>query len=189
MTSDSNDNERRAWVLAALEQHEGRLTRYAMRILGDEASARDAVQHAFLRLCDQQPSELNGRLAAWLYAVCRNKALDQVRRSGRCGQLERTDSDCLAGRELDPAEAIERQDLAGWLRLLMDSLPAHLREVLDLWLDGLSYDEMADITQQTNGHIRVLVHRALTRLREHPRTRKLLDNEAPPKKSKARSSS
>ena len=63
--------DKRAWVLAALEEFELRLLRYALRLLGDESSARDAVQHAFLRLCGESPDEHTRPLAPWLFAVVR----------------------------------------------------------------------------------------------------------------------
>src|SRR4051812_47542733 len=74
---------RREWVLAALDQYEGRLLSYAQRLLGDPDQARDVVQFTFLRLCDQSPEEIDDRLAQWLYTVCRNRALDLLR--GRVG--------------------------------------------------------------------------------------------------------
>jgi RNA polymerase sigma-70 factor (ECF subfamily) len=178
MTNDGNVDDQREWVLSALDEYEGRLTRYVTRIVGDEEAARDAVQHAFLRLCDQSPAELNGRLAPWLYAVCRNKALDHLRRNGRVESLDGSQSREIAGRELDPALAAEREDLGTWLRELVEALPTKLREVIDLWLDGFSYSQIGEITNRTPGHVRVVVHRAMTRLREHPRTRELLRDES-----------
>ncbi|MCA9118646.1 MAG: sigma-70 family RNA polymerase sigma factor [Planctomycetaceae bacterium] len=180
MPHDGNGCEKRQWVLAALDQHEVRLTRYAARLAGDEEAARDAVQHVFLRLCDQQPAELNGRLLPWLYTVCRNKILDQLRREGRFESLDKADSSMVPGREPDPAAITEQQDLGEWLRELVEALPTSLREVLNLWLDGFSHIEISEITDRTPGHVRVLVHRALTRLREHPRTRDLLAEEHSP---------
>lgn len=176
MANDGNDH--REWVLSALDEYEGRLTRYATRILSDEEAARDAVQHAFLRLCDQSQTELNGRLAPWLYAVCRNKALDHLRRNGRHESLNGSQLHEIAGRELDPALAAEREDLGTWLRELVEALPTKLREVIGLWLDGFSYTEIAEITNRTPGHVRVVVHRAMTKLREHPRIRGLLRDES-----------
>lgn len=178
MVNDGNGDDTRQWVLSALDEYEGRLTRYVTRILGDEEAAHDAVQHAFLRLCDQSPTELNGRLAPWLYAVCRNKALDQLRRNGRHESLDGSQTNEIAGRELDPALAAEQQDLGLWLRELVEALPTKLREVIDLWLDGFSYTEIGEITDRTPGHVRVVVHRAMTKLRKHPRTRELLRDEA-----------
>ena len=183
MANNGNGYDQRGWVLSALDQYESRLIRYAARILGDEDAARDAVQHAFLRLCDQDREQLDGRLAPWLYTVCRNKAVDQLRRSGRHESLDGeslpgSPTRQITGRETDPAVAAERRDLAAWLRSLVDALPSKLREVIDLWLDGFSYREIAEITSRSDGHIRVMVHRALTRLREHPQIRELLNEQA-----------
>ena len=86
----------------------------------------------------------------------------------------------VAGSGFGPAA--EQQDLGAWLRELVEALPTSLREVVDLWLDGFSHSEIAEITDRTPGHVRVLVHRALTRLREHPRTRELLAEDSSPKK-------
>ncbi len=169
----------RQWVLAALKQFEGRLSRYAARLLGDDESARDAVQHTFLRLCDERADELSDRLAAWLFAVCRNKALDMLRRNGR----DRPGSDEVpedpAGREPDPADALEQEDVHAGLRRLVDALPARQREVIDLWLEGFNYQQIAEITGRTEGSSRVTVHRVLHRLRQHPWTRRLFDEDNP----------
>src|SRR4051794_9238404 len=84
--------DKRAWVLAALEEFELRLVRYALRLLGDESSARDAVQHAFLRLCGESPEDhepfAERPLAPWLFAVVRNRTIDLLRERGRAGSLE-----------------------------------------------------------------------------------------------------
>jgi len=60
----------------------GKLTRYAAHILGDNDRARDVVQDTFVRLWETDRSEI-AQLRDWLYAVCRNRAID-VRRRERC---------------------------------------------------------------------------------------------------------
>jgi RNA polymerase sigma-70 factor (ECF subfamily) len=156
---------RRRDVLAALAEYEARLTRYAVRLLGDLDLARDAVQHAFVRLCDEPPLAKD-RLAAWLYAVCRNKAFDHLRRGRRDESLAGPVFDELTGREPDPAEAAETGDQAAWVRRQFIHLPLPQREALGLWSEGFAYREIAEITCRTEGNIRVLVHRGLTTLRE-----------------------
>ena len=74
------EHNHRQWVLAVLNRYERRLMRFAARLLHDQDAARDAVQHTFLRLCDQQPADLDDRLALWLFTVCRNKAMDLMGR-------------------------------------------------------------------------------------------------------------
>src|SRR4029079_3549166 len=77
------ETTRRAWVLSALDEFEGKLLRYAQRLLGNLDEARDVVQFVFLRLCDETPDNLDDRLAQWLHTVCRNRALDVLRAGGR----------------------------------------------------------------------------------------------------------
>jgi len=178
-------DERRAWVLSALDEYEGRLTRYALRLVGDLDLARDAVQHTFLKLCDGACSPLveqedRSRLAAWLYTVCRNRATDLLRTHARERQAEAEHADQPSSHEADPAAAAEEADFADLLRRLMGGLPASQREAIDLWAEGFAYAEIARIVERHEGHVRVLVHRGLKALREHPQVRELLEL---PKKS------
>lgn len=174
------EQNRREWVLAALEQYEDRLLRYAQRLLGDLDLARDVVQFAFLRLCDAKQAEVEGRLAQWLFTVCRNKALDVQRRVAVGREADHGDPGLSAGqlsREVDPAAAAEDAELHGLLVLLVETLPPSQREALDLWAEGFSYAEIAEIAGRQEGHIRVLVHRGLKALREHPQVRELMREE------------
>jgi RNA polymerase sigma factor (sigma-70 family) len=185
--------DRRQWVLAALDQFEARLLHYAERLLGDLDEARDVVQFVFLRLCDESPEEIGDRLAQWLYTVCRNRALDVLRASGRVvvGWASPTDpnqggghsppygcSEPRSGRETDPADAAEQGELHALLRQLVDQLPGSQREAIDLWTEGFRYVEISRILARHEGHVRVLVHRGLKTLREHPQVRALLLEDA-----------
>jgi RNA polymerase sigma-70 factor (ECF subfamily) len=194
-------DDRRQWVIAALDQFEGRLLRYAQRLLGDLDEARDVVQFVFLRLCDERPEEIGERLAQWLYKVCRNRCVDVVRASGR----ERSNGKATVGqlvdhgtlglpfgqpqppggsggqsppyeaqsREVDPADSVEKTELHALLRELVEDLPTGQREALDLWADGFTYAEIGHITGREEVHVRVLVHRGLKTVREHPQVRAL----------------
>ena len=171
--------DKREWVLAALRQYEARLVRYAARLLGDGEGARDVVQFAFLRLCEQEPEQLAGRMPAWLYTVCRNKALDHLRRDGGPNGSPRPPEEAaeMPSSEPDPAYRIEREDLHRQLWRCVDTLPDGQREAIELWTHGFSYKEISTITGRSQGNIRVLVHRGLARLREHPQVRNWLAEE------------
>jgi RNA polymerase sigma-70 factor (ECF subfamily) len=162
----ANPGSRRQWVVAALDRYEAPLVRYAVSIVGDGDSAREAVQHTFLQLCEQSGTELHGREAAWLFRVCRNKALDLVRLRRRHTGDGESDLATLTGREPDPADFVERQDLCGELGRMLADLPCSQREAIHLWCDGFSYREIAKIAELSEGNVRVLVHRGITRLRE-----------------------
>ncbi len=162
-----NPGTRRQWVLAVLDRFEAPLVRYAVRLLGDGDSAREAVQHAFLQLCERTAEEFSkGGEAPWLFRVCRNKAMDLIRlRQRHTGQSE-AGLAALVGREPDPAEQAERQDLCGELARRMAQLPAGQREAIDLWCEGFSYRQISEIAGQSEGNVRVLVHRAIKQLRQ-----------------------
>src|SRR5262245_33832383 len=150
------EQNRRQWVLAALDQFEGRLLRYAQRLLGDLDSARDVVQFAFLRLCDTKQAEVEERLAQWLFTVCRNRALDVQRSKVREGVAVGREANHSEGglrvdplsREVDPASAAENAELHGLVLLLVETLPPSQREALDLWSEGFSYAEIAAIVDR-----------------------------------------
>ena len=87
-------SDRMEWMRSALAEHEGPLLRYAVRLTGNLERARDVVQDTFLRLCREHPERLNSHLPAWLFTVCRNRALDLLRKEGRTTAL--TDADLAA---------------------------------------------------------------------------------------------
>ncbi len=179
----STSSETHLWLLEAVDQYEKPLTRYARRLLGDFDLAADAVQHAFLALCGEPRGRVGDRVAPWLYRVCRNRAVDHLRRAGReqslvadpaANTLRETAAFHEDASSIDPAIAVERADLASRLHELLRDLPASQRETIDLWCEGFSYREIAAISGRQEGHVRVLAHRGLTALRQHPLVRQLL---------------
>jgi RNA polymerase sigma factor (sigma-70 family) len=173
--SQTGTCEHREWVLSILEQYECRLVRYVTRMLGDEDSARDVVQFAFMQLCRQSPQKLDGREAQWIFTVCRNRAVDSIRQRRRSRSLEQMSAGPGADQGPDPAVAAERNDLHAKLREAVAQLPEAQREAIDLWTEGFSYREIAQITGNRQGQLRVLVHRALKRLRGDPAVKRLAE--------------
>jgi RNA polymerase sigma-70 factor (ECF subfamily) len=195
----SRQEDQRRWVLAALDEYEGRLVRYALRLVGDLETARDVVQHTFLRLCDERPEAIGECLAQWLYTVCRNRSIDVLRVNGRerTGQTTHEESLGLTGsrpwltdRNSDPAHSAEHAELYAWLRTLVEQLPSGQREAIDLWAEGFSYAEISRVLDRHEGHVRVLVHRGLTTIRQHPQVQSLMRESheiVPPPRAHARS--
>lgn len=173
MLAHAGPEQRREWVLDAVRRYEASLVRYAWRLVGDEHTARDIVQHAFLRLCDQSPEELEGRMAQWLYAVCRNKAVDCLRSRKRAGAAGDFELPRCESKERDPADVAEQRDLVEQVGRLIADLPGGQREAISLWAEGLTYRDIAETLQTTEGNVRVLMHRAIKRLREHAMAQKL----------------
>lgn len=158
--------EKARWVRGCLERFEGPLLLYAGRLLGDPHGAQDVVQEAFVRLLAQDPAAVDPRIPAWLYAVCRNLAMDRLRR-GRI--MERSATPLLderAGGRDDPAAAAALRDDAAAALRAVDGLPDRQREaVLLRFSHGLSYRETAEVMDVTVSHVGVLLHEALKTLR------------------------
>lgn len=154
-------------VIRAQREHEAALRRYATRLLQDESRARDVVQESLLALGRQSEGErraLRPRLAAWLFTVCRRKALNVLRAESWLSPLD--DAPPAAAPEASPASAMVRTEDRGQLLVLVGRLPERQREVVRLrYQEGLSYQEISDRTGYAVGYVGVLLHSALQALR------------------------
>lgn len=155
---------RLTWIQSALTQYEGPLTGYAARITGNADSARDVVQEVFLRLCKQDRGELNGRLAPWLYAVCRNHALDVVRKNGRVKSIG--DTADIDASDRDPATEAESREGTGRIVEMLTHLSDNQQDVIRLrFQHGLSYKEIAEVTKLNVSNVGYLIHTGLAAIR------------------------
>jgi RNA polymerase sigma-70 factor (ECF subfamily) len=151
-------------VLEALTRYEQPLLRFAATIAGPEA-ARDTVQDVFLELCKEPWDKVEGHLAAWLFTVCRNKAISHRRKVARHDEVE--EEHVVAEEDRSPERAFEQKESAGRVARAMEGLSARDREVVALkFAGGLSYKEIADVTQLSVSHVGVILHEALKKVRE-----------------------
>jgi RNA polymerase sigma factor (sigma-70 family) len=165
-----------AWVRAAVDRYERPLALYAGRLLGDAEAARDVVQDTFLRLCKQRRDAIEPRLAEWLFTVCRNRALDVLRKERRMTRLSDDQTRLRPGAERDPADSAEAHDSAARALKLLDTLPPGQRDVIRLkFQGGFSYQEISRISGHSVGNVGYLIHVGLKTLR-----RQLADGPAAP---------
>lgn len=153
------------WLVAAVDRFEGPLLRDTRRITGDLETARDVVQEAFLRLCQEEPGKVDGHLAQWLFTVCRRRALDVLKKESR--MKNSTGAVVLDRPATDSAsEAAERQETTSRILELLDRLPVNQQEVVRLKFQaGLSYREISNITGLTVSNVGYLIHTAIGSLR------------------------
>lgn len=172
---------RKQFILSALEKFEQPLTRYAQRLLGsrDLEGARDAVQHTFLKLCEQDLEPIQHRIGPWLYSVCRNRIIDLFRAKGN-----QTESWPEAFQVTDahpgPAEKVEQDDFYHRISQLIGQLTGLEREIIELWSQGLSHGEVADILDKSNGAVRMGLFRGIKKLKQHPEVAEWLERATGP---------
>jgi RNA polymerase sigma-70 factor, ECF subfamily len=149
---------------SALQRYERPLISYAKTITNDLESARDAVQETFLRLSRQDVRALQSRLAPWLYFVCRNCALDYVRKVARFS-ADGIDEEFPA-KDASPAAEVAAAEETERLRWMIAQLPQQQRELVHLKFEaGLSYKEIADTTRMSVSSVGVQLHAAIQTLR------------------------
>lgn len=156
----------REWVRSAVATHERQLTAYATHLLKDVERARDVVQETFVKLCGAERSDVEARLAQWLFAVCRNLAIDVMRKERRMFLLGEGQADGYTSHEPGPSDAAEQDDsVSNVLRSLAD-LPQTQQEVIRLkFQHGLSYKQIGDVLNLTVTNVGFLIHTGLKTLR------------------------
>jgi len=154
------------WVWGAVARFEKPLTLYAARLLGDTEAARDVVQETFLRLCSQPRAVVEPRIAEWLFTVCRNRALDVLRKESRMTQLSDEQVHQCLSPDPDPAAATEQRESAAQVLELLEKLPDSQREVIRLrFQNGFSYREISRISGHTVTNVGYLIHVGMKTLR------------------------
>ncbi|MBJ7390811.1 MAG: sigma-70 family RNA polymerase sigma factor [Chthoniobacterales bacterium] len=153
------------FITDALDLYESMLIGYAKEITGDVESAKDAVQETFLRLSRQNLQAIEPRLRPWLFVVCRNCALDHVRKIIKFSP-DHLENDDQASDDPGPDEQVMTSEDGVRLRAIIARLPLQQRELINLRFDaGLSYKEIAEALKTSVSTVGVQLHDAMQTLR------------------------
>ncbi|MEU4247426.1 sigma-70 family RNA polymerase sigma factor [Amycolatopsis sp. NPDC026612] len=161
-----------------VRQHTPRMYRVALRLTGSAAEAEDVVQEAWLAAWRALPGfRQESAVSTWLYRVVTNSALAVLRRRRPTLSLDdpapqsTVDSALFAAAVPGPEGRVVRaEEVDAVLRAVgrlevSQRVPLVLRE-----LEGLSYEEVAEVLDVNVGALRSRLHRArvalLAELRE-----------------------
>jgi RNA polymerase sigma-70 factor (ECF subfamily) len=162
----SKDTAHQTWVKESVSEYQTRLIRYARGITGDSETARDVVQDTFLKLCGQDRSHLNGRLAPWLYTVCRNRALDIRRKEGRMNTLSPATLGAKPGSMPEPNVVAARNEDHAAVFHAVGELPEEQKEVFRLKFEHhMTYREIAKVMDKPLSTVSFMMTKALKTLR------------------------
>lgn len=138
---------------------------YTVSLLGDRSAAEDVTALAFERLYRSRArlDARRGTPRAWLFAIARNAALDELRRRRRRPSCELDQVRCEDRHAGEPYEQVERRQT---VRDALAALPLRERELVLLKFHGqLSHGELARALGISESNAATRLHRALTRLR------------------------
>ena len=157
-----------AAFLELYDRHRQPIFRFAYRLLGEVDTAEDVTHDCFLSLI-RKPENFRperASLRTYLFAAARNLALKHFRNSGReTGLDEMTEEPQLSPRH-EPLRKLLDEELAAEVRKAVFSLPPLQREALVLFeYEGLSLNEIAEITGADAGAVKGRLYRARERLK------------------------
>jgi RNA polymerase sigma-70 factor (ECF subfamily) len=135
------------------------LRRYGRSLTGSRAAADDLVQDTLERAIQKfHLFEPGTQLRLWLFTIMRNIFLDHYRKSKKVGLVSIDVSDFQAEhRRADQLDKLVHRDLVAQ----MARLKPEYRELLILvGLEGLSYEQAADMTGVPLGTVRSRLFRA-----------------------------
>lgn len=156
----SDTNSKKLWFQEAMREQQGALIRYTQRITWSEEEAREVVQESFLKLWNQPYPEAKTWIPPWLFRVCRNHAFDLRKKLSKRELWD--DTNDLPSSLLGPEEYLQNKHELQ----VLTQLQTQSQEVILLkFVEGLSYDEIAQVTGQTSSHVGVLIHQAMKTLR------------------------
>lgn len=157
-----------------VDRYQSRAYGLCVRMLGDADQAADVAQDAFISAYRHLPG-LRGEFRPWLMRIVANACRDVLRIQKRRPSVSldmTTDDDeapalQIADTTAGPEEQLLRREMQQTIATALFTIPADQREVIVLSdIEGLSYQEIADITGINIGTVKSRLNRARMRLRE-----------------------
>jgi RNA polymerase sigma-70 factor (ECF subfamily) len=160
-----------------VRQHQDRVFDFCTRMLGgDREEARDLVQEIFVSIHENMDRfRADAKLSTWIFRISKNHCLNRIkylkrRGRGRSEVFDDVGEDILVEAVGAPARPDEALDAARE-RAVVHRAIAQLEEdhrilVVLRDIEGLSYEEIVEITELAVGTVKSRLHRAREKLAE-----------------------
>lgn len=175
------DAERLPSFDALVTAYERRIFNVIYRIIGDYEEASDLTQETFISAYKSY-SRFRGeaKVYTWLYQIALNHCRNRLRQKGhrqamRWESLDRPEgpnpegkvaSRDIADSTQAPHVVLEEKELRQRILAAVESLPPDYREVIILReIEGLSYNEIAEVTRLSLDNVKTRLSRARAMLR------------------------
>lgn len=150
-------------------KYQHRLIKLISRYIRDSAEVLDVAQDSFLKAYRALPSfRGDSAFYTWLYRIAINTAKNHLAAQGRRpseGDIDPEDAEQFGESELREAATPERlmlkEEIERTVVRAIEELPADLRTAITLReLEGLSYEEIAEVMECPIGTVRSRIFRA-----------------------------
>lgn len=154
-----------------IEGYQRKVYNIAFRMMGSGDDASDLSQEVFIRVFKSiRHFKEESRFSTWLYRITTNVCLDELRKRKNRKvvyideELKLDDSDVRREIESDdpqPDAVAERNELVRQVSEAIDRLPENHRMMIMLRdIQGLSYEEIAKISESPEGTVKSRINRA-----------------------------
>ena len=150
------------------ERYHKPIYNFLARMTMDRAMAEDLTQNVFLRIIKYRASYREGlRFQSWIYQVARNIFSDHYQKQkNRFSDFVDVEKISEHIPDSDDSKSADEQEQL--LSRSMEMLSEEQRELLVLTrFQHMKYEDVAIIMNTTVANIKVKVHRAIAKLREH----------------------
>ena len=158
-----------------VDMYQTPLYNLALRMLGDAPAAEDATQDAFISAFRSIRRFKGGNLKAWLFTIAANRCRDALRSRSvrRAESLDAEDTTLDPPSSLEtPEDYAERREMGRHIQQGLTSLPHDQRLAIVLIdVQGLAYEEAAEVMGINVGTVKSRLSRARARVRDFLRER------------------
>lgn len=159
-----------------IREYEVRVYNIALKMVKNEDDAKDVAQEALIKVYRKlKDFNFNSTFSTWIYRITMNTSLDFLRKKKR--ELDRVMSNKDEGDQVEliskvhvtqdtPEQEIVKQEQVQALRQGLDALNTEHKTVILLRdIEGLSYKEIADILETTEGTVKSRLNRGRRKLK------------------------
>ena len=152
-----------------VETYQRAVYNLCLRMLGNTPAAEDATQDAFISAFRGINRLRGGNFKAWLFRIAANACRDQLRSLRRRPITSLDDAPFeFKSDQPSPEDYAMRQELGEEIRKAFTTLSPDQRLAVILRdIEGLDYEEIAQVTGSSLGTVKSRINRGRTRLRLH----------------------
>lgn len=152
-----------------VETCQGMVFSVALKMLADEEEAKDIVQETFLRVwLNISKYDSRRNFTTWLYAIASRLCLDHLKSRTQVVAMPQDESVLRRYASTDGQRELENREWVAVVRLLAEGLSPKQRLVFTLsHLEGLSSEEVEEVTGLTAKQVKSNLYVARQTIREH----------------------
>jgi RNA polymerase sigma-70 factor, ECF subfamily len=157
-----------------VREHQDKVFDFCVRMLTDREEANDLVQEIFVSIHQNlERFRMDSKLSTWIFRISKNHCLNRLKylkrrgrgRSDEFGEVSESAINDAGGSPQKPDDALESARERQMVQKAIAQLDEDQRMLVALRdIEGLSYDEIVEITDLPEGTVKSRLHRAREKL-------------------------